>query len=50
MHFSDQDRFFMESAMELAKESFLKDEVPVGAVVVKENKIIGLNKRERQIV
>ena len=27
--------------MELAKESFLKDEVPVGAVVVKENKIIG---------
>ena len=41
MHFSDQDRFFMESAMELAKESFLKDEVPVGAVVVKENKIIG---------
>ena len=41
MHFSDQDRFFMESAMELAKESFLQDEVPVGAVVVKENKIIG---------
>ena len=41
MHFSDQDRFFMESAMELARESFLKDEVPVGAVVVKENKIIG---------
>ena len=31
----------MESAMELARESFLKDEVPVGAVVVKENKIIG---------
>jgi Cytosine/adenosine deaminases len=31
----------MESAMELAKESFLKDEVPVGAVVVKENKIMG---------
>ena len=26
--------------MELAKESFLQDEVPVGAVVVKENKII----------
>ena len=26
--------------MELAKESFLKDEVPVGAVVVKENNII----------
>jgi len=31
----------MESAMELARESFLKDEVPVGAVVVKENIIIG---------
>ena len=41
MHFSDQDRFFMESAMELARESFFKDEVPVGAVVVKENIIIG---------
>ena len=41
MHFSDQDIFFMESAMELARESFLKNEVPVGAVVVKENKIIG---------
>ena len=31
----------MESAIKLAKESFLKDEVPVGAVVVKENRIIG---------
>ena len=41
MHFSDQDRFFMESAMELARESFFKDEVPIGAVVVKENIIIG---------
>ena len=41
MNFSDQDRFFMESAMELAKDSFLEDEVPVGAVVVKENRIIG---------
>ena len=41
MHFSDQDRFFMGTAMELARESFFKDEVPVGAVVVKENIIIG---------
>ena len=41
MHFSDQDRFFMESAMALARESFLKDEIPVGAVIVKENEVIG---------
>ena len=40
MHFSDQDRFFMESAMELARESFFKDEVPVGCVIVYENEII----------
>ena len=38
----------MEKALCLAQKAFLKDEVPVGAVVVKENKIIGegYNKRE----
>ena len=38
----------MEKALCLAQKAFLKDEVPVGAVVVKENKIIGegYNRRE----
>ena len=38
----------MEKALCLAQKAFLKDEVPVGAVVVKGNKIIGegYNRRE----
>lgn len=38
----------MEKALCLAQKAFLKDEVPVGAVIVKGNKIIGegYNKRE----
>ena len=38
----------MKKALCLAQKAFLKDEVPVGAVIVKENKIIGegYNKRE----
>ena len=39
---------FMQRALELAKKAALCGEVPVGAVIVKENKIIaeGYNKRE----
>ena len=36
-----QHQFFMEKAIELAELAYQHDEVPVGAVVVKENKIIG---------
>ena len=36
-----QHRFFMTKAIELAEQAYKKDEVPVGAVVVKENKVIG---------
>ena len=36
-----QHRFFMTKAIELAEQAYKKDEVPVGAVVVKENKGIG---------
>ena len=36
-----QHRFFMTKAIELAEQAYNKDEVPVGAVVVKENKGIG---------
>ena len=39
---------FMQRAVENAKKAFVAGEVPVGAVIVKENKIIaeGYNKRE----
>ena len=38
MHFSDQEKFFMKTAMQLAQESYDLGEVPVGAIVVKNNK------------
>lgn len=37
----DFDVFFMQEAMKLAKNAFEEDEVPVGAVVVCDNRIIG---------
>lgn len=36
-----QHQFFMTKAIELAEQAYKKDEVPIGAVVVKENKVIG---------
>ena len=41
MVFSNQDKFFMKTALSLAKVSYSKNEVPVGAVIVKNNEIIG---------
>ena len=35
------DAYFMRKAMDLACQAFEEDEVPIGAVVVYENKIIG---------
>lgn len=37
----DFDVFFMQEALKLAKIAFEEDEVPVGAVVVCDNRIIG---------
>jgi tRNA(adenine34) deaminase len=37
----DFDVFFMNEALKLAKNAYDEDEVPVGAVVVCDNKIIG---------
>lgn len=37
----DFDVFFMQEALKLAKNAFEEDEVPVGAVVVCDNRIIG---------
>ena len=40
--------FFMKKAVALAKKAYKKDEVPVGAIIVKDNKIIAkaINKRQ----
>lgn len=42
------NEIFMKKAMELAKKAYTKDEVPVGAVIVKDGEIIAsaYNKRE----
>lgn len=37
----DFDRLFMTEALKLAKNAYEEDEVPIGAVVVADNKIIG---------
>ncbi len=42
------DREFMLCALEEAKKAFLKGEVPVGAVIVKDNKIIALGHNRRE--
>lgn len=39
--FSDQDRLFMSLAIAEAKISYSKNEVPVGAVIVRNNEVIG---------
>ena len=39
--FTSKDKLFMERAFELAVESFDDEEVPVGAVIVKDGEIIG---------
>ena len=47
MHnFTEQDIYFMHQALKCAQEAQKKDEVPIGAVIVKDNKIIakGYNK------
>jgi len=39
--FSDQDRSFMKMALDQAQLSYNDDEVPVGAIIVKDNAVIG---------
>ncbi|MEL0115380.1 MAG: nucleoside deaminase [Gammaproteobacteria bacterium] len=41
MKFSSSDHRYMTRAIELAKESYKKKEVPVGCVIVLDDKIIG---------
>jgi tRNA(adenine34) deaminase len=44
--FSDQDRSFMEMALDEAQLSFNDNEVPVGAIIVKDNEVIGSGHNE----
>lgn len=44
----EKDLFFMQKAIELAKEAAESDEVPVGAVVVKDGEIIGMSPNKRE--
>ena len=44
--FSSKDKLFMERAIELAKECFDDGEVPVGAVIVQNETIIGEGKNK----
>ena len=44
--FSSKDKLFMRRAIELARESFNEGEVPVGAVIVQDEKIIGEGKNK----
>lgn len=46
---TDRDKEFMQMALDVAKEAYRAEEVPVGAVLVKEGEIIarGNNQRER---
>lgn len=43
------ENIFMQRAMELARLSALEGEVPVGAVVVKDNEIVGEGRNRREL-
>lgn len=43
------DEYFMRKALELANESALEGEVPVGAVVIKDGEIVGTGRNRREI-
>lgn len=49
--FTDEDVMYMSRALEIARECAAADEVPVGAVVVKNGKVIaeGGNRKERDM-
>ena len=43
------EEFFMKEALKLAMSAFEEDEIPVGAVVVKDNEIIGRGYNQKDI-
>jgi tRNA(adenine34) deaminase len=44
------DEFFMRQALKLAEEAFAAEEVPVGALVVHEGRVIGKGYNQRQML
>ena len=42
------DEFFMKKALELAVTAFNEDEIPVGAVIVRNNEIIGCGYNQKE--
>ena len=44
----ENDEIFMLKALELAKEAASEDEVPVGAVIVRDGEIIGYGRNRRE--
>jgi tRNA(adenine34) deaminase len=48
MPFSDDDRHFMKEALAFARIAFGEQEVPVGAVVVRDGKMIGRGRNRRE--
>ncbi|NLX06057.1 MAG: tRNA adenosine(34) deaminase TadA [Phycisphaerae bacterium] len=46
----DRDEYFMKQAVNLAIEALEHDEVPVGAVIVREGRIIGRGFNQRQML
>jgi tRNA(adenine34) deaminase len=44
----DPDEYFMKQALRLAEEAYAQQEVPVGAVVVQEDRVIGKGFNQRQ--
>jgi tRNA(adenine34) deaminase len=48
MPFTDQDEHFMKEALAFARIAFAEREVPIGAVVVREGKMIGRGRNRRE--
>jgi tRNA(adenine34) deaminase len=48
MH-KDSDNYFMTIALEEAKLAFDKDEVPIGAVLIKDNEVIARSHNQREL-
>ena len=48
--YMDRDYFYMNLALEDAKKAYLEGEIPVGAVIVKENEVIAssFNKKDKE--
>jgi tRNA(adenine34) deaminase len=44
----NMNKQYMQMALELAKEAANDGEIPVGAIIVKDNKIIGMGKNTRE--